>query len=137
MLYNGFWSLVTHLVLAGLALMVLIHGEITSAVFHLVLWILLSAAYFFSGKLVKLKPLGKWKGLLSVSAPSLLALFLLVAFTIEPGPMGFTFLYYPFFNPYTWLTAIAMQIDPGSQVFAWTWPFPSLFIWLGLVFQKR
>ncbi|MET3699077.1 hypothetical protein SAMN05877753_101217 [Bacillus oleivorans] len=137
MLYNVIWSLIAHLLLASIALMVFIYSEIKSAAFCLVFFIILSAAYFFSGKLVKLKKLGKWKRLLSVSAPSLIALLLLAAITIEPGPMGFNFLYYTFFNPYTWLTALTLQIDPGHQVFIWTWPIPSLLIWLGLIVQKK
>ncbi|WP_243300322.1 hypothetical protein [Bacillus litorisediminis] len=117
--------------------MVFINSEIKSAVFCFVFLVLLSAAYIFSAKLVKLKKVGSWKGLLSVSAPSIMALLILAAITIEPGPMGFNFLYYTFFNPYTWLTALTLDLDPGTQVFFWTWPIPSFFIWLGLVLQKR
>lgn len=138
MIYNLMWSMVVHIIVAGFALAVFLLSEEKGLVFSISCLIILATAYLFSGKLTRMRVLEqKWKLLLSVSAPSIMAILLLLIITLAPGPMGFNYFYYIFFNPFTWLAAYIFKIDPGYPVFFWTWVLPSLLIWMGLLIIRE
>ncbi|GAA0340146.1 hypothetical protein GCM10008967_33140 [Bacillus carboniphilus] len=139
MLYNLIWSFIIHLILSGVALTAFLYSDNKGRLFALIFLVLLSAAYLIAGKLVKMRvdSFNKKRMLLSVSAPALMALSLLLSITMAPGPMGMNFLYYIFFNPFTWLIALSLDVDPGSSVFFWTWPIPTLLLWIGLIWKKK